>query len=232
MPGLKLYTSNRLEALAGKLEETLRVPPASPMTPEVVLVQSRGMERWLSLELAGRLGICANVRFPFPNHFIEEIFRAVLPDLPGSPAFDPEVLTWRVMSLLPRCLEDEGFEPLRAYLAGDGRGLKRYQLSRIIARLFDQYLVFRPDMVLGWEEGKDRHWQAALWRLLAGEAPGSHRAARWRAALARLQNPGPGGAPLPGRVSIFGISALPPFHLRILEAVARTVDVNLFVMNP
>ncbi|MBK7552082.1 MAG: exodeoxyribonuclease V subunit gamma [Syntrophaceae bacterium] len=232
MPGLKLYTSNRLEALAGKLEETLRVPPASPMTPEVVLVQSRGMERWLSLELAGRLGICANVRFPFPNHFIEEIFRAVLPDLPGSPAFDPEVLTWRVMGLLPRCLEDEGFEPLRAYLAGDGRGLKRYQLSRIIARLFDQYLVFRPDMVLGWEEGKDRHWQAALWRLLAGEAPGSHRAARWRAALARLQNPGPGGAPLPGRVSIFGISALPPFHLRILEAVARTVDVNLFVMNP
>jgi exodeoxyribonuclease V gamma subunit len=232
MPGLKLYTSNRLEALAGKLEETLRVPPASPMAPEVILVQSRGMERWLSLELARRLGICANVRFPFPNHFVEELFRRVLPDVPGSTAFDPEVLTWRVMGLLPRCLETEGFEPLKAYLAEDGRGIKRYQLSRIIARLFDQYLVYRPDMVLGWEAGKDRHWQAALWRQLAGAGSGAHRAARWREALARLQGPVPGGAALPGRISVFGISALPPFHLRILDAVARSVDVHLFVMNP
>ena len=232
MPGLKLYTSNRLEALAGKLEEVLRVPPASPMAPELILVQSRGMERWLSLELARRLGICANVRFPFPNHFIEEVFRDVLPGLPGSPAFDPDVLAWRVMGLLPRCLDGEGFEPLKAYLADDGRGFKRYQLSRIIARLFDQYLVFRPDWILGWESGKDRHWQATLWRLLAAESPGAHRAARWKEALARLQRPLPEGAALPGRISVFGISALPPFHLRILDAVARTVDVNLFVMNP
>ncbi len=231
MPGLKLYTSNRLEALAGKLEEILRVPPASPMAPEIILVQSRGMERWLSLELARRLGICANIRFPFPNRFIEDVFRGVLPDLPESPAFDPEVLAWRVMGLLPRCLDGEGFEPLRAYLGDDGRGFKRYQLSRIVARLFDQYLVYRPEMVLGWESGRERHWQAALWRLLAAGSPGPHRAARWKEALARLQRTGPGRA-LPSRVSVFGISALPPFHLRILDAVARTIDVNLFVMNP
>ena len=231
MPGLKLYTSNRLEALAGKLEETLRVPPASPLAPEIILVQSRGMERWLSLELARRLGICANIRFPFPNHFVEDVFRAVVPDLPGSPAFDPEVLAWRVMGLLPRCLGGEGFEPLRAYLADDGRGLKRWQFSRIVARLFDQYLVYRPEMVLGWESGRERHWQATLWRLLAAAGPGLHRAARWTEALARLQRTGPAKA-LPARISVFGISALPPFHLRILEAVARTVDVHLFVMNP
>lgn len=232
MPGLKLYTSNRLEALAGKLEEILRVPPASPTAPEIILVQSRGMERWLSLELARRLGICANVRFPFPNHFIEGVFRGVLPDMPGSEAFDPEVLAWRVMGLLPRCLGEEGFEPLKAYLADDGRGFKRYQLSRIIARLFDQYLVYRPDMMLGWESGRERHWQAALWRMLAAESPGSHRAARWKEALARLQRPAAEESTLPGRISVFGISALPPFHLRILDAVARSIDVNLFVMNP
>jgi exodeoxyribonuclease V gamma subunit len=201
------------------------------MAPEIILVQSRGMERWLSLELARRLGVCANVRFPFRNHFIEGVFRDVLPDMPCSEAFDPEVLAWRVMRLLPRCLGEEGFEPLKAYLADDGRGFKRYQLSRIIARLFDQYLVYRPDMMLGWEAGKERHWQAALWRMLEAESPGSHRAARWKEAHARLQRTGAGRA-LPSRVSVFGISALPPFHLRILDAVARTVEVSLFVMNP
>ena len=75
MPGLKLYTSNRLEALAGELSEILRQPLASPTVPEIILVQSRGMERWLSLEMARRLGICANIRFPFPNHFVEELFQ-------------------------------------------------------------------------------------------------------------------------------------------------------------
>ena len=232
MPGLKLFTSNRLEALAGELSETLRSPLASPMVPEVILVQSRGMERWLSLELARRLGICANIRFPFPNHFVEDVFRDALPDLPGGPAFDPEVLTWRIMGLLPGCLDGEGFDPLKAYLADDGRGLKRYQLSRIIARLFDQYLVYRPDMVLGWESGRDRHWQATLWRRLAALSIGAHRAARWKEALARLQRALPDGANLPGRISVFGISALPPYHLQVLDAVSRYIDVNLFVMNP
>ena len=232
MPGLKLFTSNHLEALAGELSETLRQPPASPMAPEVILVQSRGMERWLSLEMARRLGICANIRFPFPNHFVEDVFRDSLPDLPGSPAFDPEVLTWRIMGLLPGCLDGEGFDPLKTYLADDGRGLKRYQLSRIIARLFDQYLVYRPDMVLGWESGRDRHWQATLWRSLASQSAGAHRAARRKEALARLQRAIPGGMNLPGRISVFGVSALPPYHLQVLDAVSRYIDVNLFVMNP
>jgi exodeoxyribonuclease V gamma subunit len=171
MPGLKLYTSNRLEALAGELSEILRRPPASPTVPEIILVQSRGMERWLSLEMARRLGICANIRFPFPNRFVEELFHAVLPDRAGSRAFDADVLTWRIMGLLPGCLDGEGFEPLKEYLADDGRGLKRYQLSRNIGRLFDQYLVYRPDMVLGWEAGGERHWQETLWRPRAAGRP-------------------------------------------------------------
>lgn len=232
MPSLKLYTSNRLEALAGELSETLRQPLASPTVPEIILVQSRGMERWLSLEMARRLGICANIRFPFPNHFVEELFRAVLPDLAGSRAFDAEVLTWRIMGLLPGCLDGEGFEPLKEYLADDGRGLKRYQLCRNIARLFDQYLVYRPDMVLGWEAGRERHWQATLWRRLAAGSTAAHRAARWKEALARLQGGLPEGVSLPGRISVFGISALPPYHLQLLDAVSRSIDVNLFVMNP
>ncbi len=232
MPGLKLYTSNRLEALAGELSEILRRPPASPTVPEIILVQSRGMERWLSLEMARRLGICANIRFPFPNRFVEELFHAVLPDRAGSRAFDADVLTWRIMGLLPGCLDGEGFEPLKEYLADDGRGLKRYQLSRNIGRLFDQYLVYRPDMVLGWEAGRERHWQATLWRRLAAGSTAAHRAARWKQALARLQEALPEGVSLPGRISVFGISALPPYHLQLLDAVSRTIEVNLFVLNP
>jgi exodeoxyribonuclease V gamma subunit len=38
-----------------------------PLKAETIVVQSKGMERWISLELARRQGICANVAFPFPT---------------------------------------------------------------------------------------------------------------------------------------------------------------------
>jgi len=67
VPGLKLYASNRLEVLVEKLAEHLRPALPFPLEGKTILVQSKGMERWVSMELARRHGICANCRFPFPN---------------------------------------------------------------------------------------------------------------------------------------------------------------------
>ena len=64
------FTSNRMEVLAQRLCEVLKTPLASPLATEIVVVQSRGMERWLSLQLAEAHGICANIRFPFPNALV------------------------------------------------------------------------------------------------------------------------------------------------------------------
>ena len=43
MPGLKLYSSNRLEVLAQKLAEELNPPLPSPLQGEIILVP-RGIE--------------------------------------------------------------------------------------------------------------------------------------------------------------------------------------------
>ncbi len=37
---------------------------------------------------------------------------------------------------------------------------------------------------------------------------------------------------LPPRVSVFGISSLPPYHLRVLTALAHHIDIHFFIMNP
>ncbi len=229
MAGLRLFTSNRMEILIDELAETLRAPLADPLMREVVLVQSRGMQRWVSMELARRHGVCANVDFPFPNRFVYAVFRSSVKDLPEESPFEPANLTWKVMGVLPDCLEKEGFESLKAYL-GDGLSdLKLFQLSSRIADLFDQYLTFRPDMILQWERGRESHWQAALWREITKKKDKTHRA---RLLRAFLDDPPPSLPGLPGRLAVFGISALPPYHLQVLEAVARLADVNLFLMNP
>ena len=167
MGALRLFTSNRLEIMAEVLAGVLGEPPASPLDPEIILVQSKGMERWLSMQLAAYQGICANCRFPFPNAFVHEIFRKVLENVPERSVFEPQVMTWRIMKVLPSLMEKKGFEELRLYLVGAQGGLKLFQLSERIADIYDQYVVFRPEMIFQWEKGQGDHWQASLWRELA-----------------------------------------------------------------
>jgi exodeoxyribonuclease V gamma subunit len=55
MPNLNIYLSNRLEILVEQLAQIIRTPLSSPLIPEIILIQSRGMERWISLELANHI---------------------------------------------------------------------------------------------------------------------------------------------------------------------------------
>jgi exodeoxyribonuclease V gamma subunit len=237
MPGFFIFTSNRMEVLAERLAEVLRAPRSAPMTPETIIVQSRGMERWLSMELARLNGISANVRFPFPNAFLESAFRAVADVAPTTSAFDPDATAFRIMGLIDAHSRRPEFDSLRHYLAEDPQAVKRYQLARKIADLFDQYLVFRPEMIARWEAGQNEpsehhRWQALLWRELARAAPGAHRAAQRRLLAEAVRRGDARLAALPGRVFLFGVSYLPRFHLELLAELSETVEVHAFCMNP
>ncbi|MEY2410007.1 MAG: exodeoxyribonuclease gamma subunit [Verrucomicrobiota bacterium] len=230
---LSLFTSNRLETLAGLLADSVRAPLTSPFEADVIVVQSRGMARWLQFELARRLGICAHVRFPFPKAFAWELFHAADPTLAADADIEPAILGWRLMRLLPVHAHDPGFQPVADYLREDPDGRKCFQLAGRLAHLFDQYLIYRPEMILRWEQGRARpgeEWQAALWRALAKESETVHPAK-----LAQVFSKALGGGapiPLPSRLAIFGISALPPFYVEIFETLARRVPVSLFLLQP
>ncbi len=213
------------------LAETLGRPLSSPFHPDVIVVQSKGMERYLSMQLAGRLGIWANCLYPFPNAFVEGLFRVVLSGAEKESPFAPDVLTWRIMKMLLHWIGEPGFEPLGAYIEGEEDDLKRLQLSAAIADTFDQYLLYRPDMIFRWEEGKEEHWQARLWRQLSKGLEHRHRAGMAREFIRRLRDLHECRG-LPERVSVFGISSLPRFHMEVLAALSRFSEVNLFVMNP
>ena len=112
---IRLFTSNRLEILAENLVEVLRQPLSFPLDQEVIVVQSRGMEHWLSMQVAKHQGICCNTRFPFPNSFVREVFHNFLGEAEDHSPFDPDVLIWRVMGLLPELKSQPGFEILNHY---------------------------------------------------------------------------------------------------------------------
>ena len=230
--GLRLFTGNRLELLADRLGEVIARPLSSPLEGEIIVVQSRGMARWLSLELARRLGICANIRYPFPNRFVQEVFEKIIPGFSGEVYPGPGVMAWMIMQRIPDFLEAASFRDIRRYLEEDETGLKRYQLAEKIASLFDQYLIYRPNMALAWERGNDLQWQAVLWRSLAESFGGAHPAAFYETFLEAFRTLKTVPADFPARISVFGISTLPPFHIRILSVVSTLAEVNLFLLNP
>lgn len=226
-----VHRSNRLEELVGVLAEVAGRPLGGALQPEVIVVQSKGMERWLGMELSRRLGVWSNGLFPFPRALVEELLDVVLDD-GAQQRFSREGLAWAASALLPGLARQPGFAPVASYLDDDPHGLKRLQLSQRIAYLFDQYAVFRPGMVQAWERGGGDGWQPELWRALVERLGSAHVAARAERFLEAWRGLEELPAAVPRRISVFGISSLPPIYVRLLAAVAERVELHLFLLSP
>lgn len=200
------------------------------MKPEIVVVPSLGLSRWLTQCLAQSQGVCANISFLFPQKFIAGLFDDALPDRAHGKSYGREILAWRLMQLLPPLLEQPAFAPLHRYVEQTRAELRLFQLAGKIASSFDRYLAFRPKLILDWESGAaERNWQAILWREVARSATGSHPPALAREFSAALRK---NGARLPERVSLFGLSTLPEFYLQVVQEIAAYTEVHLFLMQP
>lgn len=225
-----VHRSNRLEELVEVLAGVLARPLGSPFDAEIVLVASKGMERWLSLELSRRLGICSGVAFPFPRAFVERLMAETLDggDAPEPAAFSRESLTWTIAALLPELEDRPNFRPVKHFLAG-GDLAQRFELAERIGHVFDQYAVYRPDLIQGFQAGGD-DWQACLFREVEARLGKGHLAARADRFFAAW-SAGQASAGLPPRLSVFGVSSLPPVYVRLLAALAERLPVHLFVLT-
>ena len=234
-----LYQSNRLESLAALFAGIQRVRPLeSAFAAEQIVVQSQGMRRYLSVYLARELGVAANLQFSLPAGLTWQLMQKLIPDIPALSPFSPEVMRWRLLDLFrsERFQTTSEFENVRSVLQsylGSGESAD-YQLAGQLADIFDQYLVYRPQWIDAWQEGKflglgdDEVWQAQLWRYLDdGNQSAPHRVALWEKLLSSLDK-----AHLPERFFVFGISTMAPMYLQLLQKISEHCDVFVFALNP
>lgn len=222
-----------MEHLLAAAINTLSKPLSGPpLTPEILVVQSKGMQRWLSMELAKNFGVWTNAKYPFPNRFVNEISSSILPESVLSGGFTPKVMRWKVMELIPGLVHLPQFAEIRNYLSTDAGESKLYQLSGKISDLFDQYTLYRGDMIDSWEKGGGEGWQPILWRAVVSETPGLHARAMQKELIRVLNKLKDPDGLLPERLTVFGISSLPRFHMDILAAISKFTEVNLFVLSP
>ena len=97
---MELVRSNRTETLVDALASKVREDPLSPFETETIVVPSRGVESWLTLELARRVGVWANPSFPFPRRVIEQVLDWLDPKATeAARAYERERLKWTIASL-------------------------------------------------------------------------------------------------------------------------------------
>ncbi len=234
-----LHSSNKTENLVAHLTTVIQnVPLASPFEKEVFLIQSQGMERWLSQELTNHFKVWANYQFLFPGKFFSSLAQKIDASL-NDATFDRNLMLWRIEALLRR-LDSDSFLPLKQYLSGGNSSLKRYQLARHLAQIFDQYQMMRPDMLTAWQKGDSlyhtatEYWQKTLWQQISAQTGNKHRGSLWLDAIAKFNRAKEGAfsQSLPERISVFGINTMPPLFLSFLEGLSKHCQLHLFLLNP
>jgi exodeoxyribonuclease V gamma subunit len=227
---LTVHRASRTERLAEELIVNLRAQrPANPLAPQTIVIPHLGMRRWLLQTIAKSepRGIAANIDTQLPWQWLQATARSILGDaaLVGGD-YSVDTLRWHIHA----ALGGVSVPILDAYLDGEDRARRRFQLAARLADVFSQYLVYRPDMILLWERGESRDdWQAQLWRRVRARIQAPHRAERLSALIQALHRGGDGQSePL----HVFGVSELPPDVLASTRALAAHRDIHVYFPDP
>lgn len=237
-----------LTELADHLLKTLKEDPLkNPLAPERIVVNNYGMQKWLSTYGAEKQGIVANWKFYFVAEKMWDLIRLMDEDIPEDLPSECEPMTWSLMHLLDVHTDDPELELLHHYIRDSDpevQTLRSWKLCGNIANVFDQYLVYRTDMLLQWEKGRlvtedeSERWQARLWELLvehwkqtADDPKWLHRAQIQHELIREIDRGKLEEAQLPERIVIFGVPCMPPAYIQTFVKLSRQTDVCVYLLD-
>jgi exodeoxyribonuclease V gamma subunit len=226
---MELVRSNRTESLADALASRVRDEPLGPFDTEVIVVQSRGMERWLTLALAERLGIWSNPSFPFPRSVIETLLDDLVAGS-SEPArgYEPSRLKWTIAELL----RESPPADVRSYLGEPSNTDRLLRLASTVSEAFDRYVVYRPDLLRHWNESVQTDWQPDLWRRVVKRLGPHDLGSRIELALPALRSGSARGRLQLRRLHLFSLETLPPLFLQFFADLSGAIPTTLYLLEP
>lgn len=226
------------ESFCRSLAEAL---PEDPLDPVTVIVPNRDLSRWLSMEIARQQGVMGNIRYLLPSEWFWQRVRTLFPGLPKELPSDRGALKWILFRILS---EDQEWEKLpttlRTWLERQPeRGQERlWNLSGVVASLFDQYQVYRPDLVNDWSRGvlqgnrDEEKWQSFLWKrinekwnTLDDKSLRHHRGEFFEVLYQDIITSEPADGPL----MLFNPGLIPPPLVRLFMEQARYCQVRHYI---
>ena len=251
---LHLHFSNRFEQLRETLLEHLARETPGPFTAQEIIVPSAAVTRHLQWALTERQGICANINFSYLAQWIWKQIGQIVEVQAESP-FAPEFLTWRVYQALGDSTFISDQSPLNHYLRENDE-IRQYELAGRIARLFENYVTYRPMWLQAWTAGQSNRpgghpvsggpeawqhepwqhepWQRALWMRISRETATTdeHPGQSFFRLLPTLPANSAALAALPETAHVFCLPSVPPLYLQMLRGLSSRMDLHLYVLNP
>ncbi|MEP6595351.1 MAG: exodeoxyribonuclease V subunit gamma, partial [Ginsengibacter sp.] len=235
-----LQVSNSLEELAAKLSADVQSVHKEVFQPAYIVTQVEGMNNWLKLRIADQAGIAANIQFLKPNDLINKIYYLLGGTF--SQTLSAENLNWLLYKSLGEKEFINKFPSISSYYNYDGidKDVKRMALAEKVSDLFDQYQVYRADMIEQWNnqtrkpEGEE--WQKYLWlhakQLAEDNFPDKTLIGKSiKDALRNPDNTDQLKQEMPV-IYFFGISLITEYHLHIFQNLAAHIDINFLLLNP
>ncbi len=247
---LTVFRSNRAEWLADLLSEKLRLTPPDPFETVEIIVNTWPTCRWLGEKLATNNGISAGVLFPFPGLRLRELVKAVLGD--DELASDPWIgneLVWKILEIFPEFLTTKAATPINDWMSqhpSQPEFLNRetWQLVRTIADAFDQYTLYRSDVLEQWlkypqnkssnraTESFPDNWQPCLLQLISKTIKTEPFGLQVKQAIEKLKRGEAPAKKLPKQLYLFGISSLAPVQVELLQGLSGIIEISIFLLTP
>lgn len=253
---LTVRWGNSLEQMADNLFAKLnasRVAAPSEVFQkrDCIVVPNRIQEAWLQQRFlfdAPRETVphvLANVDFALLNLFVQDWLYRMDHPAAGHARPDPEKhpfsvksMRWRSYDILRYAELDGVLAPLERYILHDGKrdARKCFKLAGRVAKVFDEYQTYRPEMMADWTRGGNTQtdaateWEPVFWRMLVqnkeDETPLS-AFQRMQGRIARCTI-----ADFYRRVFVFAPSMLPPTHLYFFRLLGDLVPLDFYIFNP
>ncbi len=235
--GLQLNVSNSLNDLADLLAVGLTEHTGDIFQKQYLVTQTDGMKNWLTIQLASKMGIHANTKFLKPNDIVNQLYFWVGGE--SNEVLASDHLKWLIYNLLEERLFVQRFKTIAAYYPGDD--VKRIALAGKVADLFDQYQVYRPELLDEWntatiDDVKTEEWQKYLW-IKVKEKVGNHltdKTSMIRYIIEQMKAPVQQEkirTRLP-QLHIFGVSIITQLHIHLFNELSKYCAVSFYLLNP
>lgn len=240
---IEIIAGASLQQLATDLAIKIKDQERNIFQPVYIVTQTEGMNNWLKISLASKNGIAANIRFLKPNELISKLYYSL--GATYKPVLSADEQQWILFKVLNERKFIESYPKVSRYYTGDveNKAAKRMSLARKIADLFDQYQIYRTDIISKWNKNElyfdgneNEEWQQHLWmssrNLLQDRFPDKtdisgfiEEQAKDPVKMRKLE----AGFPV---IYFFGISLITEYHLNILRRISRQIDIKFLILNP
>ncbi|HVA80446.1 MAG TPA: exodeoxyribonuclease V subunit gamma [Candidatus Binataceae bacterium] len=254
---LKLHYSNQLDGLIDPLASAIAARQRIDALGRIsIVVPNRAVEQFVSYAVAERLGVAANLEFPF--------LRAHLAAVAQQASLRVRVLTASALQIIiVNCLMSAGqrdngaLAPAYQYIDADSGGratpeaeLRCFDLAGRLAKLFEEYSISRRVMLAHWRHGRltaagtamaqTEKWQQALWRSLFNPSGAARTqwtgddAHEWMAlpdAFASASDAALAAA-AGGELHVFGLASPGQAFAEIFARLGRLGAISIYALNP